>query len=123
MRELKLIDRSQPQTLIIGSILLYLNAAFTLIEMLFVGLSPLLLLVSVVLPVVGAYGIANSRRLGYYLAVAAAAIPLVTYLYFGILGGLSTILASGVIVLIFAVVPLALLVHPMSREYQRLWFH
>jgi uncharacterized membrane protein (DUF2068 family) len=123
MRELKLIDRSQPQTLVIGSILLYLNAAFTLFEMLFVGISPLLLLVSVVLPVVGAYGIANSKRLGYYLAVAAAAIPLVTYLYFGILGGLGTILSSGIIIIIFAIVPFALLLHPMSREYQRVWFH
>jgi hypothetical protein len=123
MRELKLIDRSQPQTLVIASILLYINAAFTLFEMLFIGLSPLLLLTAVVLPVLGAYGIANSKRLGYYLAVAAAAVPLLTYLYFGILGGIGTILSSGIIVLLFAIVPFALLVHPMSREYQRIWFH
>lgn len=123
MRELKLIDRSQPQTLVIASILLYLNALFTLFEMLFVGPAPLELVTMVVLPIVGAYGIANSRRIGYYLAIAAAAIPLLTYLYFGILGGLGTILSSGVIIIIFAIVPFALLLHPMSREYQRVWFH
>ncbi|MHB8190272.1 MAG: hypothetical protein ACYDHP_07625 [Ferrimicrobium sp.] len=123
MRELKLLDRTQPQTLLIGSLLLYLNAAFAILEVLFFGISFLGLLLAVILPVVGAYGVANSRRIGYYIALAATAIPLLYYVYILLTAGLSALLSVGLLSIILAVVPFALFIHPMSRQYVKLWFH
>ena len=123
MRELKLLDRSQPQTLVIGSLLLYINAAFALLETLFVGLSPAGLLLAVALPLAGAYGVANSKRLGYYIAVAATAIPLLYDLYILVEYGVGTLLSVGIIAIILAIVPFALFVHPHSRGYAKIWFN
>jgi len=123
MRELKLLDRTQPQTLYIGSLLLYLDAAIALFNVLFGGLSALTLLLGIVLPVAGAYGVANSRKLGYYVALVATGIPVLLILYYlatyglGILGGL------GFISVILTIVPFVLFVHPMSRSYVKAWFH
>jgi hypothetical protein len=123
MRELKLLDRTQPQTLYIGSLLLYLDAAIALFNVLFGGLSALTLLLGIVLPVAGAYGVANSRKLGYYVALVATGIPVLLILYYlatyglGILGGL------GLISVILTIVPFVLFVHPMSRSYVKAWFH
>jgi hypothetical protein len=123
MRELKLLDRTQPQTLYIGALLLYLDAAIALFNVLFGGLSALTLLLGIVLPVAGAYGVANSRKLGYYVALVATGIPVLLILYYlatyglGILGGL------GLISVILTIVPFVLFVHPMSRSYVKAWFH
>lgn len=123
MRELKLLDRTQPQTLYIGSLLLYLDAVIALFNLLFGGLSLLTLLIGIVLPVAGAYGVANARKAGYYVALLATGIPVLLVLYYlatfglGILGGL------GLISVILTIVPFVLFVHPMSRSYVKSWFH
>jgi hypothetical protein len=123
MRELKLLDRTQPQTLYIGSLLLYLDAVIALFNLLFGGLSLLTLLIGIVLPVAGAYGVANARKVGYYVALLATGIPVLLVLYYlatfglGILGGL------GLISVILTIVPFVLFVHPMSRSYVKSWFH
>jgi hypothetical protein len=123
MRELKLLDRTQPQTLYIGSLLLYLDAAIALFNVLFGGLSALTLLLGIVLPVAGAYGVANSRKLGYYVALVATGIPVLLILYYLVTYGLGILGGLGLISVILTIVPFVLFVHPMSRSYVKAWFH
>ena len=62
----------------------------------------------------GGWGIANERKWGYWLAVVIAVLLLVdTIVSFS--GGV-------IITLLFEIVLVALLVHPQSREYRRIWF-
>jgi hypothetical protein len=98
---------SQPQTLQIAVFLLYINAFFTLLYF-----SPAALLL-VAGGVAGGYGIANERRWGYYLGIATAVL---TMLYGGGFGGQS------LVTLAFDIALVALLLHPQSRDYQRIWF-
>jgi hypothetical protein len=116
------VNSSHPQTLQIAVILLYANAALTL---LFGGIGTVLflpLLAVLAAGVAGGYGIANDRRWGYWLAVVVAALPLVYEAYLLFHYGLGTAASAGVITIIFQVALLALLLHPQSREYQRIWF-
>lgn len=114
-------DRSLPQTLQIATILLYMNSALTI---LFSSKTPLILLPAVA-EAVGAYGMANSKRWGYILAVVGAAFPLALMLLdiatFGA-SFLSVIFASPLTIM-FEVALLALLLHPQSRTHQKIWFH
>ena len=65
-------------------------------------------------------GIANEKKWGYNLAVAAAILNvLLLFMVFGIstLTNLSPLISFG-----FDAALVALLLHPMSRDYQRIWF-
>ena len=109
------MNPSQPQTLQIGVFLLYINAAFGI---LFSGLHPLLLLLGGA-GVAAGYGIANERKWGYGLGVGVAFFwPGLRFL----IGGLDAVFGVGFISLMFEVALIALLLHPQSREYQRIWF-
>jgi len=110
-------DSSQPQTLQGAVMLSYLNVAIGLLFMLLGGIFGLLLLATVA-EGVGAYGIANERRWGYRLCVAASVVILVLAGWVFILGH-----GVGIINLLFAVLLVALLLHRQSREYQKIWFH
>jgi hypothetical protein len=111
---------SQPQTLYIATFLLYANAFFAA---LFGGLfSPLGLLI-IGVEVASAFGIANERKWGYYVAVGIATLSLAVHalpLVFKL-----TLIFSPMFLLnlLFPVALFALLVHPMSRQYQKIWFH
>jgi hypothetical protein len=107
------IDTTQPQTLLIAVILLYLNAAFQLLAVLG-GAMTLIGLALVVGQVAAGYGISNEKKWGYGLGVASA-ILLVVYLFIGPFG-------LDLISLMFDVALVCLLLHPQSREYQRIWF-
>ena len=110
---------SQPQTLQIAVFLLYVNAAFALFDMLRFGIFPLLSLAVVGGSVAAGYGIANEKRWGYVLGVAMAFLPFaLRLLYAGVDGVLSTSLLN----LMFEIALVALLLHPQSRDYQRIWF-
>ena len=111
---------SQPQTLYIATFLLYFNAFFSA---LFGGLfSPLSLLV-ILGEVASAFGIANERRWGYYLAVAMVSVGLFLHAL-PLIGDPTRILdPSFLLIILFPVALFALLVHPISREYQKIWFH
>jgi len=95
-------------------VLCYINAAFALLSLVIGGGLALILLVEAV----AANGIANSRKWGYWLAVVGAAVYLVSQLI-GLAFGLSL---GSVLSLLFAGVLVVLLLHPMSRAYQRTWF-
>jgi hypothetical protein len=103
---------SQPQTLQIAVFLLYLNAVLTL---LFGGFASLYGIMIVAGGVAGGLGIAQEKRWGYGVALAVALVPFVYLISFG-LGGVS------LLNLMFDIALVALLLHPQSREYQRIWF-
>ncbi len=110
---------SQPQTLYSAVFLLYINAAFSL---LFGGFS--LISLAITAASVGAgFGIANERKWGYYLGVAVAALQLVPFLFVLAADGIGAVFSVRfLLAIIFPVALFALLIHPMSREYQRIWF-
>ncbi len=109
---------TQPQTLQSSVILLYVGAAFSI---LFGGLSGLGVIVAGARVIAG-WGCANERRWGYQLAVAVAVLPFV--LLVGAIGldGVVDNLLRILIWFAFDILLLALLLHPQSRTYQRIWF-
>ncbi len=109
----KWLDRTQPQTLQIATMIMYINAVFDLIG----GVAFLLFPIGVVMTlgsVAAGLGIANEKKVGYWLGVAIALLPLVLIAT----GRLGATLIS----LLFEVALVALLVHPQSRGYQKTWF-
>jgi hypothetical protein len=69
-----------------------------------------------------AYGIANERKIAYWGAVVVTAVSLLPALWI-LVGGLSAIFDIGFLIsLVFPVALFALLVHPQSRDYARIWF-
>lgn len=107
-------NHSQPQTLQIAVFLLYAEAGFYLFYLL-VGLaSPQFTAPIIAGRVAAGFGIANEKKWGYWVGVAMALLPLAL-----IFSGLARF---NVISLMFDVALVALLVHPESRDHQRLWF-
>lgn len=105
---------SQPQTLQIAVFLFYINAFFAVLAgAVFhpVGLA-------FVAGGVGAgFGIANERRWAYTLGIAMAFLPFVLRLAFR-----TSLMGGSIINFLFEVTLVALLLHPQSRDYQRIWF-
>jgi len=110
------MDRSQPQTLQAAVLFSYLNAGLAVLTFLALGSGLSLVLV---LLAGAAYGIANDRRWAYWAAAALAVLYLLSQLVELMLGSGF----GGLISLVFAGVLLALLLHPQSRAYERIWFH
>jgi hypothetical protein len=117
--ERRFFDASQPQTLQGAVMLSYLNAAFGVIMLLAGGLVPLVLVQ--VAEGLGAYGIANERRWGYRLGVACAVLILLVGVWWFVFGHANFL--SAILSLLFSILLTGLLLHPQSREYQRIWFH
>lgn len=111
------LDRSQPQTLYFANMLLYFNAVWWLLYLL---LGAPLFGVLAVAAVFAGLGIANEKKAGYWgaLVVAALNLLIIIALFLDVKGQSISV----VINLIFAAALLALLLHPMSRSYQRIWF-
>ena len=113
----KWFDSTQPQTLQISVILLYINAVFGILSSFAAGGVGLLLL-PIILEGFAAYGIANERRFAYFAAIVLSGVfAVLAVALFVYLGGLSLLLN-----VVFSVALFVALVHPMSREYQRIWF-
>ena len=138
-------NRSLPQTLQTALILLYLRAAFDLLDMpgdtgraalaraIKGGLQGnLVWLVIIALQVGAGYLIANERKLGYRLGLVAALSPflfnlwltwdvsgfnIIEKLCLGDIGSFGTMLW-----LLFRVALIALLLHPMRKDEQRIAF-
>ncbi len=119
---------SQPQTLQIAVWLLYFNAIWSLV---FPGAAPFVMLglgyLGVVLSIVGfaggAFGIANDKRWGYFLAIGITVVELLPLALILIDDPMGALMSIGFLVnLLFVGARAALLLHPMSREYQRVWF-
>ncbi len=117
MQEHRWFDRSQPTTLQNAVLLGYFAAAFTLLALLGLWFGGGYGLPGILLGV-GAYGMANDRKWGYVLALVAGAVLALVLL--GVL-----IVYHALVVLIqfaFAVALVALLAHPHSRAYVRIYF-
>ena len=106
----RFFDPSQPQTLQIATLLLYLDAAFA-----FLGFALLFALAYGG----AAYGMANGKKWGYGLGLGVAVLRMVD-LVAG--SSIDAVIRVHTIELMFAVALLALLLHPQSREYQKIWF-
>jgi hypothetical protein len=112
---------SQPQTLQTGVLLCYLSAVFGLIfGVPASGGSPILTLFIIIGLAAGGFGIANEKRWGYLLAVSAAGLNVL--LYIALFGSEIISNVSLLVSFVFDVALVLLLVHPMSRDYQRIWF-
>ena len=128
---------SLPQTLQIAVFLLYFECGFGLLNLTgtsygFVGGLPIIgphlsatmvsLLVKLVFVGLGvaAFAIANEKKWGYIAAVALTAGEL-ALLIWGY-GGPLQVLKAVPINAMFSVARVALLLHPMSRSHQRIWF-
>ena len=115
------VNPRQPQTLYIAQLLMYFQGGFSLVfAMLGARSLTIYLLVIAVGKVMAAFGIANERRWAYKLGVVVAAIPLVLVALLAATEGLGWLWAD-LIGLMFDIALLALLLHPMSRNYQRYW--
>ena len=110
------LNNTQPQTLQMAVVLLYMNAVFMVIFGL-VGRNALLGLALVVGQAGAGYGIANERKWGYALGVTMALLPLV---FIAVVHGL--VLGGTLLGIMLQVALVALLLHHQSREYQRIWF-
>ncbi|MFZ9307143.1 MAG: hypothetical protein ACO244_01235 [Ilumatobacteraceae bacterium] len=133
----KWFDRMQPQTLQIATWLLYINGFFALADLLDGGgvlsyfryrytFGFMLGLLVVAAHVAGPFLMANERRVGWQLSVAAAAAPIVmNFVAYSQIGASwrLRIIGSSLISFAFDVAVLALLLHTQSREHQRIWYH
>ena len=114
------VNPRQPQTLYIAQMLMYFRGGIALVFGLLFGSSlTVFSLLFAVGNVVAAFGIANERRWGYKLGVAVASLTLAIALL--LLVGSFGRLWSDLIGLLFDIALVALLLHPMSRGYQRYW--
>ena len=115
------VNRQQPQTLYIAQLLLYFHGGISLVFAM-LGVQSLTVdsLVIAVGEVMAAFGIANERRWGYKLGVVVAVVPLVLVLLLAVTDTPRWLWANP-IRLMFDVALVALLLHPMSRNYQRYW--
>lgn len=111
------LNPSQPQTLQIAIFLLYINAFFAF---LFGGIVHLYGLATLFGGVAAGFGIANEKKWGYGLGLAVAILPFALRVAFN---GINSIFGGDVINLLFEVALLALLLHPQSRDYRRIWFN
>ncbi len=119
MPQRRWFDAAHPQTLQIAVILLYINAALTVLFMIVGAAYFIPTAMLLVAEGVAANGIANSERWGYVTAVAASVI----YLMLTLVAWLAWNGGINVFGLLFSVALVALLLHPMTRGYERVWFH
>ena len=110
---------SQPQTLQVAVFLLYANAVLALLFAYW-----WILILSAIAGAFGAYGIANSRKWGYQVGLASSIVEVLVVVVQPILAiGPELILDLRFLILIvFPVALFCALVHPESREHQRIWF-
>lgn len=107
------VDRTQPQTLVVATIVMYVNAALGLLTGRFLAFSGVGLIL-VLGPVAAGWGIANEKKWGYWLGVVLTGLTVLFLIQsFG---------AGGIIILLFYIALLGLLLHPQSREYRKTWF-
>lgn len=114
----RFLNPAQPQTLVIAVYLLYLNSAFLLFALLRAGVFPLIYLLLIAGGIGAGYGISNEKKLAYGLGIAMSILPFAYSFY---LNG-NPFAGTDLLSLMFEIALVALLLHPQSRDYQRIWF-
>jgi len=126
------VNSRQPQTLYISQLLMYFNGILAILfgRLRLIGnvslfgsviLGSVVILLITVGMIAAAYGIANERKWGYRLGVVSAFGPFVITLAIATSSGIGDALAQP-ISLMFDVALVALMLHPMSTSYQKIWF-
>ncbi len=111
----KWLDRTQPQTLYMATVLLYLNAALAVFSALvYHSAGGLIGLVFIAGEVAGGWGIANEKKWGFWVAAVVAVLVLLLALAFFSFGNILN--------LVFDIALVALLFHPQSTAYRKTWF-
>lgn len=121
MRFTRWFDQSQPQTLQISVFLLYFDVVFGVLRgtIAFFPLGTLL----VVGAAVGGVGVANRLRWAWKLAVAVSVAGLLPFVLVLVNDGVGQLFRPALLLAaLFPVAQFAALVHPISRQYQKLWF-
>lgn len=114
------VNPGQPQTLQSAVFLLYLRAA---LNVLFGAIAFPIVALLTIAGVAAGLGIANERRWGYGLGVGVALLSLTPFVLTLLTEGIGHIFDIGLLVnAIFPVLLAVLLLHPQSRDYQRIWF-
>ena len=113
----RFLNPAQPQTLVIAVYLLYLNSVFLAFRLFQYGVFPRLYVLQVIGGIVAGFGIANEKKWGYVLGLVMAIFPFALRFYYT-----GNPLSGNLISLMFEIALVALLLHPQSRDYQRLWF-
>jgi hypothetical protein len=114
------VNQSQPQTLQISVFFFYASAVFAV---LFGDVFHPLGLLFTVASVAAGYGIANEMKWGYTLGVVLSVLAVLPLVILLATDGLDELFRIDVLLYaMFPVARLALLLHPMSRDYQRIWF-
>jgi len=116
--EFRWVNPTQPQTLYGATILCYIDAVFGLIFGM-IAVSFFLGFLTIIGLAVGGFGVANEKKWGYAVAVAAAVVQVAMLL---VIFGIQVIGFPQILTLMFDGLLVGLLVHPMSRDYQRIWF-
>ena len=115
------VNRRQPQTLYIAQLLMYfqggLSLLFAMLGARSLGVYTLTIAVG---KLMAAFGIANERRWGYKLGVVVAVVPVALLLLLAVTDTPRWLWADA-FGLLFDIALVALLLHPMSRDYQRYW--
>ena len=117
MNNYQWLNHGHPQTLQTATLLLYFEGVLGLL-----GLNTVFggLLVCVAM-IVGGFGIANDKKWGYGLALAAVITDVALLIVFvGLISALTNF--ASLLLLMIGGALIALLLHPMSRSYQRIWF-
>ena len=110
------LNPAQPQTLQVAVFLLYAQAVVLL---LFGGFLSPIGLALIAGGIAAGYGIANENKWGWRLGVAVAIVPIaLKFIFLGIADTITTDFVN----LMFEVALVVALLHPQSREYQRIWF-
>ncbi len=119
MSDTRWINPHQPQTLYIATILCYIDAVFGLLFGV-VAKSVIVGLLIIVALAAGGFGVANEKKWGYTVAVIGAVGQLLALL--AVFGSATFTSLSPLISFFFDAALVGLLLHPMSRDYQRIWF-
>jgi hypothetical protein len=118
VNDYKFLNQFQPQTLVSATVLCYIDAAFGLLFGVLTT-SAILAVVTIFGLAFGGFGIANEKKWGYGVAVLAAVLQVVLLLA---VAGTDVLEFPLILNLIFDGALVALLLHPQSRDYQRIWF-
>ncbi|MCB1271353.1 MAG: hypothetical protein M9942_06600 [Microthrixaceae bacterium] len=126
-----------PQTLVVAQFLLYFDAFWAVLDFLSVSVNSrvsytffgrIIAVASIAGYLYGGWGIANERKLGYQVAIAASFLPLAarfvnTLGAGGPMSHLGYILIGGNIVsAMFEYALIVVLLHSQSREHTKIWF-
>jgi len=119
MEHRRWFNPGQPQTLQFAVILLYLNGVLGVLQGIFSGALGLIAAGFAVAQLVAGFQIANERKWGYWLGVVMAFVPFAFTAY---LLARYHVFAVNAFSLLFEIALVVVLLHPMTREYRKIWF-